>query len=139
MRFGIDQYENHYAELADELEREAGVVVHKTIARIHQICDVEFSQPKTGVQYRVGGTADNPIMHQASAPGEPPAMDTGALANSGYHMMTGKTEGEIGFTAEYAIPLEMGTVNMRPRPFLVPAVEQAWPEFVQAMGAVLGR
>jgi len=139
MRVGVDQYENHYAELAAELERQAGVVVDKTIERIHQICDFEFSQPKTGELYRVGGTADNPIMHQASAPGEPPATDTTELAGSGYHKMTGPTEGEIGFTAEYAVHLEMGTENMAARPFLVPAVEQAWPEFQQAMGAILGR
>ena len=77
--------------------------------------------------------ADDPAGPALAAPGEAPAIDTGNLLNSGYHKMTGPTEGEVGFGAEYAVYLEMGSVRMAPRPFLGPAVERVWPEFVKAM------
>ena len=120
----VDQYENNFTRIADELGRKANLVVHKTVARIHAEADASFAKVKHGALYHG---------HRASAPGEAPAIDTGNLLNSGYHKMTGPTEGEVGFGAEYAVYLEMGSVRMAPRPFLGPAVERVWPEFVKAM------
>ena len=62
--------------------------------------------------------------HQASAPGEPPATDTGFLVNSiQAELHSDDTIGTIEFGAEYALPLEGGTEHMAPRPFVVPAIE----------------
>lgn len=63
------------------------------------------------------------VSHQASAPGEPPASDTGRLAQSGktrYDME--RVSGFVSFSTEYAEPLELGTEKMEPRPYLRPAL-----------------
>lgn len=62
-------------------------------------------------------------VHVASAPGEPPATDTGLLRNSvqaGRRMRrTARAViGEVGIGAEYALFLEKGTRRMKPRPFI---------------------
>lgn len=74
--------------------------------------------PKTGRVYRRRG-----VEHQASAPGEAPASDTGHLVqNSGTRYEPDVLTGFVTFSAAYAAPLEFGTVNMEPRPFLRPAL-----------------
>lgn len=120
----VTEYENHFAEIAAQYERMAGLVVHKTVARIHDECLISFSLPKHGLRH-----GD----HVASAPGEPPAIDTGNLANSMAHQMIGPTEGEVTVGAEYSVELEMGAARIAARPFLGPAVEKVWPEFMAAM------
>jgi HK97 gp10 family phage protein len=58
--------------------------------------------------------------HQASAPGQPPAIDTGTL-NTSFEYDVSRVRGgarvEVGCTADYAVHLEFGTKNMRARPF----------------------
>lgn len=74
------------------------------------------SQPGTGRVYRRNGT-----FHQASAPGESPAVDTGALRQS-IDSTIGPTDGGargiVSATQSYAVNLEFGTERMAPRPFL---------------------
>lgn len=63
------------------------------------------------------------VEHVASAPGEPPASDTGRLANSirtEYNVAT--LTGRVVADAAYAAYLEYGTQRMAPRPFLRPAL-----------------
>lgn len=64
--------------------------------------------------------------HQASAPGEAPATDTGRLLNSisadGSFDGT-KFEGYVRADVDYARYLEFGTSKILPRPFLIPSVE----------------
>jgi hypothetical protein len=70
----------------------------------------ELSQPGSG---RVYGS------HQASAPGQPPAPDTGALLRSVRVRRLGNGYPGVvwgGPTAPYARWLEYGTRTMRPRP-----------------------
>ncbi len=71
------------------------------------------SGPKSGRIYRRRG-----ILHQASAPGESPASDTGNLMNSittSYKFS--ELEGTVNFAALYAPFLEYGTSRMSPRPY----------------------
>lgn len=67
------------------------------------------------------------VIHQASAPGEAPASDTGRLVNSinSYLDSTSLTSFVVAGrgTAQYAALLEFGTRKMAPRPFLFPALE----------------
>lgn len=68
-----------------------------------------------------GGGVD----HQASAPGEAPANDSGNLARS-INVVAGR-EGKIStaiieIRTEYALPLEYGTKDIEPRPFAYPAL-----------------
>ncbi len=77
------------------------------------------SGPKTGIVYG---------RHQASAPGEAPATDSGVLVgsiNSGLVTRTKrKVEAVAGSDSEYGIHLEFGTKNMAARPWLQPAFDR---------------
>ena len=77
-----------------------------------------ITTPKTGRTYtRAFGRK-----HIASSPGNPPAIDTGALSDSVKFKIVGR---DIVFTAEqdYASFLEEGTKKMRPRPFFNHVIE----------------
>lgn len=83
---------------------------------------------KTGKVYKRGN-----IQHQASAPGEYPATDTGELINSITVKFASKgLRGVVESNAPHAAHLEFGTRNMAPRPFLQPATEFARPK-IRAM------
>ncbi len=96
--------------------------VMATIARIitgtqEDAVKAIMSPPKTGKIYRTRGVA-----HQASAPGEAPANDTGRLAQSGIPTLdNAQLLGTLRFASAYALYLEKGTRYMAPRPFLLPA------------------
>ncbi|WP_020474239.1 HK97-gp10 family putative phage morphogenesis protein [Zavarzinella formosa] len=74
------------------------------------------------------------ILHQASAPGEPPSTDTGRLVNSINTYLNRAAGGLEAFvtagrgTVNYAYLLEFGTRLMAARPFMAPALEKnkAW-------------
>lgn len=85
---------------------------------------------KTGRTYMKGG-----VSHTASAPGEPPATDTGKLVEgitSKVRSEGTKVIGEIIANSfnitPYAKDLEFGTKNMRPRPYMQPALERNRPK-----------
>jgi hypothetical protein len=76
------------------------------------------SNPRTGK--RAG-----PRDHVPSAPGQPPATDTGRLVQSYDYVVGQDALGmfvRVGSNVDYAIPLEIGTRHMAPRPALGPAV-----------------
>lgn len=78
--------------------------------------------------------------HQASAPGEAPAVDTGNLVNSIVtEAKPGSLTATVSTAVEYAPHLEFGTVNMQPRPAWVPAAERARPRFRDRMNRMLRR
>ncbi len=63
--------------------------------------------------------------HRSSAPGEPPASDTGYLVNNIKRRMdSDKLGGEVRSRADYSKFLEFGTSKMLPRPFMFPALEK---------------
>lgn len=96
--------------------------------RTHAIRAIQGG-PKTGKQYRKYAPKR---MHRASAPGQAPATDTGRLASSIVADITGLTA-EVSADVQYAAPLEFGTVNMEPRPFLEPALESERSKFEQRL------
>jgi HK97 gp10 family phage protein len=68
--------------------------------------------------------------HTASAPGESPASDTGALAKGIFaEVKTSKAAKEVAgivrATAPYSAHLEFGTRNMAARPYLQPALDKS--------------
>ena len=68
--------------------------------------------------------------HTASAQGEPPASDTGFLVGSistSIKKQGTAVVGQIIASAEYAPYLEFGTSDIRPRPFMQPALERNRP------------
>lgn len=61
---------------------------------------------------------------RASAPGEPPATDTGYLVeNISFKIDSDGLGADIESAAEYSAALEFGTMQMDARPFMQPAVE----------------
>lgn len=96
--------------------------------RTHAIRAIQGG-PKTGKEYRK--YAPNRT-HRASSPGQAPATDTGRLASSIVADITGLTA-EVSANVKYAAPLEFGTVNMAPRPFLEPALESERMKFEQRL------
>jgi hypothetical protein len=76
-----------------------------------------LSQPGSGRLYQRGKTVE----HRASAPGEPPAPDTGRLrASVTTEVVRGPNEvtGYVAVNTEYAAALELGTEKVKPRPYL---------------------
>lgn len=65
--------------------------------------------------------------HQASAPGQYPASDTGRLAGSvGFELpQPGSLTGRVGTSVAYGPMLEFGTSRMAARPWLMPSFERA--------------
>ena len=118
-----------------------GPVAHILEIRAYQVetlAKVICKLPGTGRIYGPGEyflTRGNKVyhwkrttMHQASAPGEPPAGDTGYLAASISHevVKAGDTlVANVRAKANYGIYLELGTRYMKPRPFLRPSLSAA--------------
>jgi len=81
--------------------------------------------PKSGHKYG---------RHQASAPGEPPASDTGRLANSiSVRHEAGSLTASVVCSASYGLALEIGTPHIRPRPFLRPPLASKRGEIIAAI------
>lgn len=78
--------------------------------------------PKSGRTYRRGN-----VTHQASAPGQYPASDTGRLAGSVRFELPqpGNMTGRVGTSVAYGPMLEFGTSRMAARPWLMPSFERA--------------
>lgn len=85
-----------------------------------------LSDAKTGRLYRRRG-----VTHQASAPGEAPASDTGRLVQSAHTEFDEKTiTGSTVFSTAYAAALEFGRNDgsILPRPYARPALIEARDE-----------
>lgn len=122
-----------FGRAASRVHRQLGQVVNATAHEVEARANAAVQEgPKTGQVYGA---------HQASAPGEAPATDTGNLANSIQAQMTGPLAAEVSVGAEYAAALEFGTADgkIAPRPFLEPALDAARPGFEAAVKSVLQR
>jgi HK97 gp10 family phage protein len=112
----------------DDLERRA-INVETTMKRLLVIHGTgriytQLFRRKNGRLYVFGRR----VPHQASAPGMPPATDTGRLLGSIHHTVGDDADGQyahIGSDVEYALYLELGTRYMAPRPFMRPALDAA--------------
>ena len=126
--------EDHFPEIIRGMETKATRAVLETIFDIESRTKALMSGPKSGAFYaRPQGK-----MHQASAPGEAPAVDTGNLINSIQVQMVSTFRWMVFTNAEYAPVLELGGAHIAARPFFTPATQAAWPEFVEKMKKVTG-
>lgn len=104
--------------------------------------------PKTGAVYTtffftVGSGASRVTIpygtrspHQASAPGEAPASDTGYLVNNREIVIDAvNIRAYLIFHALYALFLEYGTDRMEPRPFARPALVNTYAAVIAAIRA----
>lgn len=97
--------------VAKDLERRAIRVQTEAVRSVHE--------PGKGRQYGA---------HRASAPGDPPATDTGQLAASITHRIGTDGRGLFAFVGSKLKKvryLELGTSRIAPRPFLRRALRKA--------------
>lgn len=109
---------------------------------------------KTGRVYQSGGTftakvggapqstahpGKAPREHQASAPGESPANETGKLADSIRTQRVDSLTSMVTVGAEYGADLEFGTTKIEPRPFIGPAIAAAEPGLRAALDRLVNR
>lgn len=95
-----------------------------------------INPPKTGRIYP--STWRKGAMHQASAPGESPAADSGRLHQS--HTWVGDEAAltvHAGTAAPYAVRLELGDDRVQPRPAWSPAFYAMLPRIQRALTFVL--
>lgn len=70
-----------------------------------------------------GSKTTSKVAHQASAPGEPPAVDTGQYRQSWQVRKRAQAEYAVGTNQERAPALEFGSRTIAPRPHARPSVE----------------
>ncbi|UTA52192.1 hypothetical protein MSS93_16455 [Deinococcus radiodurans] len=99
--------------------REAGIdVLQQELAnraqRLRNGIVEELSRPGTGRTYRTGHRTAPHSTHQASAPGESPAVNTGRLRQSITALRISPMNWRVGTNVDYALHLEFGTRRMAP-------------------------
>ena len=93
-------------------------VIKTTEQTRNEAISLILNSPKTGRVYQRRG-----VTHQASAPGEPFASDTGRAVNSLYTLYDESNLSGKVVSSDPKFPfLEFGTQNMDPRPSLRPAL-----------------
>lgn len=123
---------DHIPQITAAMRPRASLAVQKTLLDIERMAKESMQGPKSGRLYE---RADKP--HQASAPGEAPAIDLGLLVGSIQTRMEGDISGMVFTNIDYAQSLEFGSIRMAARPFFTPAAVEAWPGFVAAMKEVI--
>lgn len=102
-------------------------LMYKQTARkaqeLRNAIDDELGKAGTGRRYKRGN-----IIHQASAPGQGPAVDIGRLRQSITALKVEDGHWRVGTNVEYAPYLEFGTRKMAARPFMRPAVRKVFGE-----------
>lgn len=119
VRAALRRYGARFGQLLDRAINATALSVDRDIKKKIQ------RGPKTGIVYNK--VKPNRI-HRASAPGQPPATDTGRLVSSIYYRR-GKLSATVGSSLAYAYWLEFGTRRIKPRPAWVPAVQENRPKF----------
>lgn len=125
---------NNLPAISAALKLKLGEVVDKTAHEIEGNAKASLAGSKSGKVYERRGRS-----HQASAPGEAPANDYGALGNSIQTQNTGQLSRLVSVGAEHGAVLETGGAKVAARPFMGPAAEQARPGFEAAVRAVVDR
>jgi len=127
-----------YKGLSDDYERAARKIVEEAWVLVQGTAVQSItSGAKSGINY----TLYNPRrQHQASAPGEAPAADTGYLhSNIIWNVDSDSLGGSVESRAEYSEFLEFGTSKMAARPFLQPAAEENRPKLTKLAERLLKR
>jgi len=118
-------FKNRFPAIQADAERAAKQVVKRTTMAINAHAKNSMAQQKSGKTYG---------KHQASAPGEAPAVDMGLLMNSlSEEYEAGGLTGVAFTNVMYAEILEYGGKKMRPRPYYLPAAQAAKRQFISEM------
>jgi HK97 gp10 family phage protein len=119
---GAEELKRKMLMLGDQMEQaaEEGVFLTAQEVRTYAIKSIQEQSPGAVVSRSRQGGGTYP--HVAAAEGEAPNTDTGRLVSSIAAEKVGDAEYEVGTGLDYGDYLEMGTVHMRPRPWLIPAL-----------------
>ena len=129
LKADVEGAQKFFTDFSKEVQRAIGQAVQATaLETITEVKRMIQRGPKTGRVYTRGKGQNLSREHQASAPGEAPATDTGALASSIYFEASSPREATIGSRLAYAAYLEFGTQRIAPRPSWTPAVEKMKPK-----------
>ncbi len=129
--------------MVDDFPKSLKVAIHKELYEIGQSNVVRtrhlIFKRKTGRIYVINGQ-----FHQASAPFEPPANLSGALAKNVDYVVRGSTELEFGDKkqpgkAPYGLFLEIGTRKMKPRPHLSATVKAEYKNTMRSLQSAMKR
>ena len=121
---------NEGPRVAEALKREVSAIVRETAFAVQADIIAGMTSAHSGEVY-----GD----HQASAPGEMPAVDTSTLLGSlDVEATQGETRAVVYVDTEYAIYLENGApgAGIEPRPFLAPALDGRSKEFQRRLRAL---
>jgi hypothetical protein len=77
--------------------------------------------------------------HVPSLPGQPPKNDTGTLVAHIETTQPAPLEVEVSSNADHAVPLEVGSSRMAPRPYMGPASRRKRKEVVELVTAAVNR
>lgn len=120
-------YDNRIPEIRAKIPALLEKHVEKTARDVMDEAKLSMALSKSGRIYKRGKSGKT---HQASAPGEAPAIDTGALVNSLATEKVSEAVYMVSAGTEYAQALEFGSKRMAARPFLGPAVEKCREAFI---------
>ena len=132
---GLKEVQDAIRAYEGDISRQLGLIVNA--AALESVNDVKKEiqgPPKTGRKYQRGT-----VVHQASAPGQAPATDTGFLVSSIYNEDRGYLSKAIGSRLPYAFYLEFGTRKIAARPSWVPAVERAIPKMLKRVNIAIAK
>lgn len=127
---------NNIPQVIALLAQEIKDIIHEEPMLIKNDAAKAMNEPHGGRYYKRRG-----IQHRASAPGEAPAIDTGALVNSLEITYEGTLKSAVISNQEYALAQEMGRpeVNLLPRPYLRPAAMLAVKRINKRLSALKRR
>lgn len=123
-----------------EYDRRAKRAIKKGSLLLVREIKKELSKPGSGRARRSGkkkfiqGVRVLSNRNRASAPGEPPAVDTGRLRASIIHEIEREFRtwiGTVGTNVEYAPSLEFGTTKMAARPFMLITLTRIRPQLIR--------
>lgn len=123
---GLNKVLQEFEQVGQAGQSAVMATVYDVATDAHQFAlDGIKSGPATGTIYRNRGKGRPD--HQASAPGEYPASDTGQLMGNVKFIPPkfGETTAYVGTKIMHGRHLEFGTVNMAARPWLLPSVRRA--------------
>ena len=132
---GLKEVQDAIRSFDGDISRQLNLIVNA--AALESVNDVKKAiqgPPKTGRKYQRGT-----VVHQASAPGQAPATDTGFLVSSIYNEDRGYLTKAIGSRLDYAFYLEFGTRKIAARPSWVPAVERAIPNMLKRVNIAIAK
>jgi len=136
---GLDETLKAFARMGEAGQREGARAVSATGQKVRSDAIKSIQRGiKSGRVYERGPGQNLSQTHQASAPGQAPATDTGRLVSSIKSTNSGLS-GKVFSKLDYAFWLEHGTLSMEPRPYLNPALQANKQYFIDQLTKAVNR